>query len=69
MTVAVAVPCSATDCGNGGGAEPIIFVFRVVEDGLLGLPGTKFGPAATCEAVPAGINVVVVAACVTFTGD
>lgn len=52
-----------TDCGCIGGAvEPRVLVFRIVEDGLFGLPGTKFGTAATCEAV-------VVAAGVTFISD
>lgn len=64
----VAVPkvlVGVTD--SGGGTELTVLVFRIVEDGLFGLPGTKFGTAATCEAVPA--DVVVVAACVTFIGD
>lgn len=43
---AVAVLVVVTDCGAGG-TEPTVLVFRIVEDGLFGLPGT------TCEAVPA----------------
>lgn len=67
MTVdPVAVPNvldGTTGCGDGIAT----LVFRFVEAGLLGLPGTKFGTAATCEVPPP--DVVVVAACVAFIGD